>query len=80
MKDGILAANEKSEPVRRLMPILEFAAWNDEGRPVRVIGVADDDEDVMSFVVIIEDVDGDEIYPIIERSVFKRNPLVPGGG
>jgi len=35
-----------------------------------------DDDDVMRFVVINEDVDSDEIYPIIERSVFKRNPLI----
>jgi hypothetical protein len=76
VKDGVMAANaEKAQP-SRMMPINPFDAFNDEGRPVQVIGVIDD-EDHMRFIVIIEDVDSDgENYPIAEHSVFKRPPPV----
>lgn len=59
--------------------LTEFDAVNDDGRPVRVIGVVDE-EDMMKSIVIIEAADGDaEFYPIVENSVFNR-PVVPVAG
>ncbi|MBD8650802.1 hypothetical protein IFT66_06890 [Rhizobium sp. CFBP 13726] len=71
VRDGVAAA-EKKRPAR-MMAIRPFDAFNDEGRPVQVVGVYDDDDEVMRFIVIIEDADGDgEIYPIVERTVFRE--------
>jgi hypothetical protein len=72
-------ATAEREPARRMMPLTEFDAVKDEGRPVRVIGVVDE-EDMIKSIVIIEDADGDgEFYPIVEDSDFKR-PVVPVAG
>ncbi|MBX5132524.1 hypothetical protein HJB80_07585 [Rhizobium lentis] len=65
-------AEHKSRP--RLMRIDAFDAEDEDGTPVRVIGVIDDD-DAMKFVVIEEDEDG-AIFPVARQLIFKKEPAV----
>lgn len=53
----------------RMMRIDPFDALDEDGEPVRVIGVYDDEED-MRFVIIATEPDG-EIYPVAARSIYR---------
>lgn len=68
-KDAFIDAMAEVKPQPRLMRIDEFMAEDEEGQPVRVVGVIDD-PDLMRFVVIEEDEDG-QIYPIARQAIFK---------
>ncbi|ACE92042.1 hypothetical protein RHECIAT_CH0003094 [Rhizobium etli CIAT 652] len=62
-------AEHKGRP--RLMRIDAFDAEDEDGKPVRVIGVLDDD-DAMKFVIIEEDEDG-AIFPVPCSSVYRKS-------
>lgn len=53
----------------RMMRIDPFDAVDEDGDPVRVVGIYDDHED-MRFVIIATEPDG-EIYPVAARSLYK---------
>ncbi|MBY5614212.1 hypothetical protein [Rhizobium leguminosarum] len=61
-------AEHKSRP--RLMRIDAFEAEDEDGTPLQVIGVIDDD-DMMKFVVIEEDEDR-AIFPIARSLIYKK--------
>lgn len=53
----------------RMIRIDPFDAVDEEGGPVRVVGVYDDETD-MRFIIIATDPDG-EIYPVAARSIYR---------
>ncbi|MBB4580387.1 hypothetical protein GGE45_002717 [Rhizobium aethiopicum] len=61
-------AEHKSRP--RLMRIDAFDAEDEDGTPVRVIGVLDDN-DAMKFVVVEEDEDG-AIFPVARQLIYRK--------
>ncbi|MGR9372319.1 hypothetical protein [Rhizobium leguminosarum] len=61
-------AEHKTRP--RLMRIDAFEAEDEDGKPLKVIGVIDDD-DMMKFVVIEEDEDG-AIFPSPCSTVYRK--------
>ena len=77
VKDGVKAAIAEQPFRQTMIPIQAFEALNDEGRPVRVIGVVDQ-EDCQRFLVILEaEDDSGEIYPVVENSVFRKPVAAP---
>lgn len=63
-------AEHKSRP--RLMRIDAFEAEDEDGKPVQVIGVIDDD-DAMKFIVIEEDEDDvGAIFPFACSRVYRK--------
>ena len=62
-------ADMKNRPV--MMRIEPFDAEDDGGDPVRVVGIIDDDESFIRFVVIEEGEDG-EIYPIVRSTIYRK--------
>ncbi|PDT09781.1 hypothetical protein [Rhizobium sp. M1] len=62
-------AEHKGRP--RLMRIDAFDAEDEDGTPVQVIGVLDDD-DAMKFVVIEEDDDG-AIFPVARSVIYRKS-------
>ncbi len=65
MKCAFIDAMATREPAPRMMRIDPFDAEDEDGLPVRVVGVYEDD-DMMKFVVVEESEDG-EIYPVVRR-------------
>jgi hypothetical protein len=59
------------KPKPHMMRIDPFDAEDDGGDPVRVIGVIDDDDDMLKFIVIEEDQDG-AIYPIARTTIYRK--------
>ncbi|CAN7480800.1 hypothetical protein [Mesorhizobium sp. LjNodule214] len=58
---------------RFFLPIKAFRAKDSDGRELEVVGVTatEDDNENLSFVVLVELDAGGEIYPIIESSVWR---------
>ncbi|SSC67328.1 unnamed protein product [Ciceribacter selenitireducens ATCC BAA-1503] len=59
----------KAKP--RMMKIDRFEAEDDAGEPVTVVGIIDDDEEFIKFIVIEEWEDG-ELTPIVRRNIYKK--------
>lgn len=73
VREGVADAIKERKQPPRMMAVRPFDAVNEEDRPVQVVGIYEDDDEFLRFIVIIEDPDGDgEIYPIVERSVFRK--------
>ncbi|KAA9386905.1 hypothetical protein [Neorhizobium galegae] len=73
-KDAIIDALAAVKPSPKMMRIDAFDAEDDGGEPVRVIGVIEDD-DILKFLVIESDADG-EIYPIARSHIYKKGTSV----
>ena len=62
-------ADMKNRPV--MMRIDPFDAEDETGDPVRVVGIIDDDDDFMRFIVVEESEDG-EVYPVVRRTIYRK--------
>lgn len=72
VRNGVVDALEKAaESSRRIMRISEFDAFDDEDHPLRVVGIVDNGDQDLQFIVIVDD-DG-EIAPFIYGSVFRSS-------
>ena len=54
-----------------MMRINEFEAEDESGDPVRVVGIIDDDDDFMRFIVVEESEEG-EVYPVVRRTIYRK--------
>ncbi|WP_145964866.1 hypothetical protein [Rhizobium leguminosarum] len=70
VKHGVTDALAQNKSRPRLMRVDAFDAEDEDGKPVRVIGVIDDD-DMMKFVVIEVDEDG-AIFPVPCSTVYRK--------
>ncbi len=70
VKHAFIDAMATREPAPRMMRIDPFDAEDEDGDPVRVVGVYDDD-DMMRFICIEESADG-EIYPIARQTLYRK--------
>lgn len=71
---GVAAALEGVSVSRRMMAMAAFAAVDEDGRPLRVVGVAEDDGDALQFVCVRDDPADDEIWPVMVSSVWRAVP------
>ena len=71
MKHAFIDAMATREPPPRLIRIEPFDAVDEDDAPARVVGIYDD-EDMMKFVVIAQEEDG-EIYPIVRTNVYRKS-------
>lgn len=55
----------------QLMPICEFAAQNDDGRPLRVMGIALRDDGLPEWIVATHDAEG-ALVPEITACVWEE--------
>lgn len=56
----------------QLMPVCEFAAQDDDGRPLRVMGIALRDDGMPEWVVAIHDAEG-ALVPEITACVWENS-------
>ncbi|MBV2183844.1 MAG: hypothetical protein WC048_18050 [Rhizobium sp.] len=71
VKCGFIDAMEEMKAKPRMMKIDRFEAEDDAGEPVTVVGIIDDDEEFIKFIVIEEWEDG-ELTPIVRRNIYKK--------
>ena len=69
MRSAFTDAMADHRPQPRLLRIDPFEAFNHDGVPVRVVGLTHDGDD-LDFICL-KSIDGDEILPTIESSVYK---------
>ncbi|MCA1970688.1 MAG: hypothetical protein LDL42_16275 [Rhizobium sp.] len=71
VKCGFIDAMDEAKAKPRMMKIDQFEAEDDAGEPVTVVGIIDDDEEFIKFIVIEEWEDG-ELTPIVRRNIYKK--------
>ncbi len=71
-KDAIIDALASVKPPPRMMRIDAFDAEDEDGETVRVIGVAEcQEDDILKFIVIETDEDG-QVYPIVRTTIYRK--------
>lgn len=71
VKSGFMDAMEEMKHKPRMMKIDQFEAEDEAGEPVTVVGIIDDDDEFMKFIVVDEWGDG-ELTPIVRRNIYKK--------